>query len=271
MIEAQRELVKQEYPVETNSKGYLFPAVHGPRKKRGMPMTPRGVNRAFQELAQKYAIVGEDGKVFRIHTHAFRHTKAVELLNNGMSLVMVQQWMAHASPEMTLIYAKILDGTMHKQWEQTVKQGAVCMGPEGGKPQRVEGRKVLEVLNSNALDVERVREHRIAVKLPIGNCCKTPKIVCRFVELPCFNCPAYVLTPDDLPALEAYAEQVRQRVELGRQAGHTHWIEANQGLLEQKVLPSIELLRKGETIAKEDKYVREYTPEEWAERQGESA
>ena len=271
VIEAQRELVKQEYPVETNSKGYLFPAVHGPRKKRGMPMTPRGVNRAFQELAQKYAIVGEDGKVFRIHTHAFRHTKAVELLNNGMSLVMVQQWMAHASPEMTLIYAKILDGTMHKQWEQTVKQGAVCMGPEGGKPQRVEGRKVLEVLNSNALDVERVREHRIAVKLPIGNCCKTPKIVCRFVELPCFNCPAYVLTPDDLPALEAYAEQVRQRVELGRQAGHTHWIEANQGLLEQKVLPSIELLRKGETIAKEDKYVREYTPEEWAERQGESA
>ena len=113
-------------------------------------MTPAGVNQAFQRLAQQYAIVGEDGRVFHIHTHAFRHTKAVELLNNGMSLVMVQQWMAHASPEMTLIYAKILDDTMHKQWEQTVKQGAVCMGPEGGKPQRVEGRKVLDVLSSNA-------------------------------------------------------------------------------------------------------------------------
>jgi integrase len=271
VIEAQREWVKQAYPTQTNPKGYLFPSLYGRTKRQGRPMTIRGVNNAFQKLAQQYAIVEENGNVFHIHTHAFRHTKAVELLNNGMSLIMVQQWMAHASPEMTLIYAKILDDTMHTQWEQTVKQGAVCMGPEGGKPQRVEGRKVLDVLSSNALDVERVREHRIAVKLPIGNCCKTPKIVCRFVELPCFNCPAYVLTPDDLPALEAYAEQVLQRVEIGKKAGQTHWVEANQNLLEQKVLPSIELLRQGETIAKEDKYVREYTPEEWAARQKESA
>lgn len=270
VIEAQRAWVKQEYPLE-NPKGYLFPALYGARRKQGKPPTTRGINIAFQRLARQYEIKGEDGNIFWFHTHAFRHTKAVELLNNGMSLIMVQQWMAHVSPEMTLIYAKILDDTMHKQWEQTVKQGAVCMGPEGGKPQRVEGRKVLDVLNSNALDVERVREHRIAVKLPIGNCCKTPKIICRFVELPCFNCPAYVLTPDDLPALEAYAEQIRQRIEIGKKAGHIHWVEANQKLLEEKALPSIELLRQGETITKEDKYVREYTPEEWAERQGESA
>jgi integrase len=270
VIEAQRAWVKQEYPLE-NPKGYLFPALYGARRKQGKPPTTRGINKAFQRLARQHEIKGEDGNIFWFHTHAFRHTKAVELLNNGMSLIMVQQWMAHVSPEMTLIYAKILDDTMHKQWEQTVKQGAVCMGPEGGKPQRVEGRKVLDVLNSNALDVERVREHRIAVKLPIGNCCKTPKIICRFVELPCFNCPAYVLTPDDLPALEAYAEQIRQRIEIGKKAGHIHWVEANQKLLEEKALPSIELLRQGETIAKEDKYVREYTPEEWAERQGESA
>jgi integrase len=267
VIMAQQASMRQESSVEVNPKGYLFLAPSGPRRKQGKPMTSAAINEAFQRLACQYEIKGENGKLFHFHTHAFRHSKAVELLNNGMSLVMVQQWMAHASPEMTLIYAKILDDTMHKQWEQTMKQGAVYMGPEGGKPQRVEGRKVLEVLSSNALDVERVREHRIAVKLPIGNCCKTPKIICRFVELPCFNCPAYVLTPDDLPALEAYAEQVRQRIDIGKKAGQAHWVEANQGLLEQKVLPSIALLQQGQTVAKEDKYVREYTPEEWAERQ----
>src|SRR5437588_11236254 len=113
---------------------------------------------------------------------------------------------------------KMLHDTMQKQAEQTVKQDTVWMGPLDEKPNRDEGRKVLTVLSSNALDVVRVREHRLAVKLPIGNCCKTPKIICRFVELPCFNCPAYVLTPDDLPALEAYAEQIRQRVEIGKKA-----------------------------------------------------
>lgn len=267
VVETLRAWVKEHYPSRINPKGYLFPASYCTRKQQGKPLTPRGVNIALNRLASKYAIRAEDGSVFHFHTHAFRHTKAVELINNGMSLVMVQQWMAHASPEMTLIYAKILDETMRKQWEETVKQGAVWMGPEGGTPQMVEGKRVLTVLNNNALDVERVREHRLAVKLPIGNCCKTSKIICRFVELPCFQCPAYVLTPEDLPALESYAEQVSQRIEIGRQAGQKHWVEANQGLLEQKVLPSIELLRQGQTIAKEDKYVREYTPEEWAKRQ----
>ena len=267
VVMTQQAWVRQKFSAEMNPKGYLFPSVYQSGKRPWVPMTSRSVNDAFQRLAQQHAIKSEDGRIFHLHSHAFRHSKAVELLNNGMSLVMVQQWMAHASPEMTLIYAKILDDTMHEQWQQTVRQGAVCMGPQGGKPQRVEGKKVLGVLNSNALDVERVREHRIAVKLPIGNCCKTPKIICRFVELPCFNCPAYVLTPDDLPALEAYAEQVRQRIDIGKKAGQAHWVEANKGLLEQKVLPSIELLRQGQTVAKEDKYVREYTPEEWAARQ----
>jgi len=244
VIKAQRALVEQEYPLE-NPKGYLFPALYGTRRKQGKPPTTCGINKAFQRLARQYEIRGEDGNIFWFHTHAFRHTKAVELLNNGMSLVMVQQWMAHASPEMTLIYAKILDDTMHKQWELTVQQGAVCMGPEGGKPQRVEGRKVLDVLSSNALDVERVREHRIAVKLPIGNCCKTPKIICRFVELPCFNCPAYVLTPDDLPALEAYAEQIRQRVEIGKKAGQTRLCRGQPELTHTESLAQYRTLATG--------------------------
>src|SRR5215471_9818675 len=150
-------------------------------------MTPRGVNRAFQELAQKYAIVGADGKVFHIHTHAFRHTKAVELLNNGMSLVMVQQWMAHASPEMTLIYAKILDETMRTQWEKTVQQGIVQFND--GRPEFVPGKKLLPMADENGFDPQRVREHRQNVKMALGSCLKTAKITCKFVELPCFHCP----------------------------------------------------------------------------------
>ena len=47
-----------------------------------------------------------------------------------------------------------------------------------------------------------------------------------------------------------------------------HWVEANQQLLEQKVLPSIELLQQGQTVAKTDKYEREYTNEEWEQLWG---
>jgi len=178
---------------------------------------------------------------------------------------MVQQWMAHASPEMTLIYAKILDETMRTAWEKTVQRGIVQFND--GKPAFVQGSKLLPMAGANAFDPERVREHRQNIKMALGNCLKTNKIVCKFVELPCFHCPAYVLTPDDLPALEAYEQQILERIEIGKQAGNAHWTEVNQKNLDERVRPAIALLKQGHIVAKTDKYEREYTPEEWEQRQ----
>ena len=87
------------------------------------------------------------------------------------------------------------------------------------------------------------------------------------MELPCFHCPAYVLTPDDLLALEAYEQQILERIEIGKQAGNAHWTEANQKNLDERVSPAIALLKQGHIVAKTDKYEREYTPEEWERRQ----
>ena len=225
------------------------------------------MNRALNYIAVKYQIKDEQGRLFHFKSHAFRHTKAVELLNNGMSLVLVQQWMAHASPEMTLIYAKILDETMRKAWEKTVHQGIVQF--TDGKPEFVPGKKLLPMAGSNTFDPERVREHRQNVKMALGSCLKTAKIVCKFVELPCFHCPAYVLTPDDLPALEAYEQQILERIAIGKQAGNMHWIEVNQRNLDERVRPAIAMLKEGQIVAKSEKYEREYTPAEWTRLQAE--
>ncbi len=262
--------VKQHYTPEENPKGWLFPASktrgqgNSKRLKQGEPLAARGVNEALNYIGVKYQIKDEQGNIFRFKSHAFRHTKAVELLNSGMSLIMVQQWLAHASPEMTLIYAKILDETMRTQWQKTVQQGIIQFND--GKPEFIPGKKVLPMAGSNTFDPERVREHRQNVKMALGSCLKTAKIVCKFVELPCFHCPAYVLTPDDLPALEAYEQQIFERIEVGKQAGNVHWIEVNQKNLDERVRPAIALLKEGQLIAKTDKCEREYTDEEWKQR-----
>ncbi len=219
---------------------------------------------ALDRLAKRCQIRNEQGEIFHFKLHAFRHTKAVELINNGMSLVLVQQWMAHASPEMTLIYARILDETMRTQWEKTVQQGIVQFND--GKPEFVPGKKLLPMAGENAFNPERVRSHRQNVKMALGSCLKTAKIVCKFVELPCFHCPAYVLTPDDLPALQAYEQQILERIEIGKQAGNIHWIEVNQKNLDERVRPAIALLKQGHIVAKTDKQEREYTDEEWEQR-----
>jgi hypothetical protein len=271
VIKAQITWVKQHYMPEENPRGWLFPAskTYGHSKskrfKNGDPLGAQGVNQTLNYIAVKYQIKDEQGQLFHFKSHAFRHTKAVELLNNGMSLVLVQQWMAHASPEMTLIYAKILDETMRKAWEKAVHQGVVQF--TDGKPEFVPGKKLLPMAGSNSFDPERVREHRQNVKMALGSCLKTAKIVCKFVELPCFHCPAYVLTPDDLLALEAYEQHILERIEIGKQAGNAHWTEVNQKNLDERVRPAIALLKQGQIVAKTDKYEREYTDEEWEQRQ----
>lgn len=271
VIQAQIVWVKQHYSAQENPHGWLFPASkilqqgRSPRFLAGDPLSANGIRDRLSHLARKYQIQDEQGSLFHFRLHAFRHTKAVELINNGMSLVLVQQWMAHASPEMTLIYAKILDDTMRTAWEKTVQQGIVQFND--GKPEFVPGKKLLPMASTNAFDPERVREHRQNVKMALGSCLKTAKMVCKFVELPCFHCPAYVLTPDDLPALEAYAQQILARIEIGKQAGNAHWIDVNQKNLDERVRPAIALLRQGHIVAKTDKQEREYADDEWEQRQ----
>lgn len=219
---------------------------------------------ALNRFAQRCQIQNEQGEIFHFKLHAFRHTKAIELINNGMSLVLVQQWMAHASPEMTLIYAKILDETMRKAWEKTVELGSVQFND--GKPEYVPGKHLVPMGGANACDPERVRSHRHNVKMALGSCLKTAKIVCKFVELPCFPCPADVLTPDDLAALEAYEQQILERIVVGKQAGNVHWLEVNQTNLDERVRPAIALLTQGHIVAKTEKQEREDTDEEWERR-----
>lgn len=269
VIQAQIAWVKQYYTSQENPHGWLFPASKRMRKSHrffhGDSLADGGIRDRLNHLAVTHGICDEQGNLFHFRLHAFRHTKAVELINNGMSLVLVQQWMAHASPEMTLIYAKILDDTMRTAWEKTVQRGIVQFND--GKPAFVQGSKLLPMAGANAFDPERVREHRQNIKMALGNCLKTDKIVCKFVELPCFHCPAYVLTPDDLLALEAYEQQILERIEIGKQAGNAHWTEVNQKNLDERVRPAIALLKQGHIVAKTDKYEREYTPEEWEQRQ----
>jgi hypothetical protein len=108
---------------------------------------------------------------------------------------------------------------------------------------------------------------RANTKLPVGNCVKSPKLICKFTELPCFHCPAYVLTPEDLPALEIYEQQLLERVEIGLQANNAYWIEINQKNLEERVRPAMALLKQGQVVAKNATHEREYTPEEWEQHQ----
>ena len=103
---------KEQSNHDNNPEGFIFIRYRGTRK--GQPFSQHWVRAKLNELAIKKNITDENGNVFYFKTHQFRHTYAVKMLNGGADILTVQELLAHASPEMTLRYAKLLDDTKEK-------------------------------------------------------------------------------------------------------------------------------------------------------------
>ena len=219
------------------------------------------IREGLAKLTANGNIRDEMGNLFYFKTHAFRHTKAVELINNGMSLLHVQQWLAHLTPEMTLIYAKILDSTMRKEWEQAFAKGAARINMQG-QPKAM---STEQLRTEQEIEWEHIRHNLDAVRLPNGYCFKPKKAHCPPQETPCYTCHHFCTTPDFLPQFEHEERDLRELIALGEKAGSEIWVERNTQKL-QRVLPVIQVLKQGNLHHLAGKTVREYTAEERAKR-----
>jgi len=262
VVQAQRELTARRFSEQDNPQRYLFPATNHAdtalsRHRAGRPMSDRALRKALTYFMHVHQICDENGEIFALKTHAFRHTKAIELLNNGLPLIYVQHWMAHASPEMTLVYARILDETMQRKWEEAVAQGVVQIKHDG-TPTKVQPE---ELLHGDELELAYVRANLDAIRLPNGDCFNNKAMVCQAATTPCYTCRAFVTTPTFLPQLEQEIHDLETQVELGEAAGRSHWIEANRRKL-IKLTPIADLLRTGQIHQPMEKHKREYSAEE---------
>ena len=267
-VQAQRELTTRRFSDQDNPQRYLFPATNHAdtalsRQRAGRPICDRSLRKALKYFMHTHQIRDENGEIFALKTHAFRHTKAIELLNNGLPLIYVQQWMAHASPEMTLVYARILDQTMQRKWEEAVAQGVVQIKNDG-TPTKAQPE---ELLQGDELELAYVRANLDAIRLPNGYCFKPKAMDCPAATTPCYTCRAFVTTPAFLPQLEQEICDLETQVELGEAAGRSHWVEANRRKL-IKLTPITELLRTGQTHQPMDKHKREDAPLESKEHTG---
>ena len=85
---------------------WLFPAP--PRREQAgrdhravRPMHPTTLQRAFSQA------VAASGVGKRAHIHTLRHSYATHLLEAGVSVLLIQQYLGHSSPSTTAIYAHV--------------------------------------------------------------------------------------------------------------------------------------------------------------------
>ena len=255
IMQALVEDVKEKSTPDNNPQKYVFVRLDG--KRKGLPPQSNLLRRALLRLAKKYNIVDDQGNMFRFKNHAFRHTKGIELINNGMNIVHVQKWMAHASPEMTLRYAKILDRTMRKSWEEAMKNGAFRLD-NTGKPVKVD---ISSIENEDVIEWEYIRHNLDAVRMPLGYCLKPKKIDCKHQLNPCLSCRNLCTTPDFIPQYELEIREVKILIERGKTQNQTLWVEKNQYLLE-RYEAILGVLKNGKAHHQAGKKGREYVGEE---------
>ena len=255
VVQAVIEEVKEKSTSDNNPNKLLFVRFGGKRKGH----CPKGdsIQNALNRLAKQQSIVDDQGNVFHFGNHAFRHTKGVELINNGMSLLHVQKWMAHVSPEMTLRYARILDTTMQTSWETATKQGIFRIN-ESGKPAKID---LTDIENEDLIEWEYIRSNLDAVRMPLGYCMKPNKQECHTQLIPCLTCRNLCTTPDFIPQYELEIQETKAMVERGKDQGRSSWMEKNQTLLE-RYESILVVLKEGKTHHRASKKGREYVGEE---------
>lgn len=221
---------------DNNPEKFIFVRYTGTRK--GKPYSQGWVRDKLNELAVKKNITNEMGNVFHFGTHQFRHTYAVKMLNGGADILVVQDLLAHASPEMTLRYARLVDDTKRKEFEKVVKQGVFTFDLNGEIQQVAENEDIPE----DILDMMWKDEKLNALDNPYGTCrarvngncplAAEPPCLTANDGKPCFDL-AVGMDSFDVKKYELLIESVTKNIQVAKEYGREEMVKANEKNLER--------------------------------------
>ncbi|MCA1202185.1 tyrosine-type recombinase/integrase [Priestia flexa] len=221
---------------DNNPDKYIFVRYRGSRK--GKPYSQRWVAEKINDLITKMNITDEMGNIFHFKNHQFRHTYAVKLLNGGADILTVQELLAHASPEMTMRYARLLEDTKRKEFEKVVKQGVFSFDLNGEIHQISETEDIPE----DILDMMWRDEKLNALDNPYGSCrarvngncplAAEPPCLTANDGKPCFDL-AVGMSSFDIKKYELLIETTTKWIEASKEYGREDMVKANEKNLER--------------------------------------
>lgn len=146
------------------------------------------VGHVIRQLGRKLGLID-------LTPHRFRHTFAVALLNYGIRESALQKLMGHATLNMTLEYARILDQTVEKAFNTAV-----------GKMQTGPLRWVPDFFAPDDYPLFAAEDAVNWIRLPHGYCRRHPKFHCES-DVKCLLCDRFCASPADLPRLQEMQQQ----------------------------------------------------------------
>lgn len=236
---------------DNNPEGFIFIRYNGTRK--GKPFDQKLISTELNILSKRKNITDENGNVFHFKTHQFRHTYGVKMLNGGADILTVQELLAHASPEMTMRYAKLLDDTKRKAFESIISQGVFSFNLNG----EVQEIKPGEDIPTDILDA-LWQDHKLnAMDNPYGTCHARLNGNCPHIEAPlCLTCGdnktpckdlAVGFSELDQQKYELHIKTTTKAIEVAKQRGREDIAEKNEKNL-QRYQNILNTLQEGNII-----------------------
>jgi len=235
IIEEQRRWLREHLasvnPASPPEPRYLFVAWQANRLGR-QPYSAHTLRDRLHALASELQIRDQHGRLVDFQrTHRMRHTRATELLNGGVPIHVVQRYLGHLSPEMTMRYADTLPKTHEREFLRFKKLGR-------------DGRE-LSLDPADVYEMVQLSRHTDRI-LPNGVCLLPPIKRCERGNA-CLTCDHFATDARHLPELETQLQETEALIER-RRAQHLQrtgremadgnvWLE--QRLAEDRSLVSI--------------------------------
>ncbi|NJN13835.1 MAG: tyrosine-type recombinase/integrase [Richelia sp. RM1_1_1] len=240
VIQEQQTYIKKIFG---DSFIYLFCGRARPTTGRNEEFTPEPKlmkSRSFigylKRLAEKFEIKDNSGNIWNFQSHQFRHTVGTRMINAGVPQYIIQRYLGHESPKMTMVYAHIHDHTLRKEIEKYHESRVVNFQGEASELDET-------ILSSNN-DLEWFKKNVQARALEHGYCAR-PKVLgnCDISGFDgCYNCPHWRTNKNFLPVLKDTLERTNNVLQKAKNCGWKLQVNKNTPIKDnlEKVIKSLE-------------------------------
>ena len=184
------------------------------------PMNSSSFSIYINRLAEEENITDSSGKIWRFQSHQFRHTVGTRMINNNVPQHIVQKYLGHESPTMTMRYAHIHDQTLKKEIAKYHDTRVVNIAGE-----------VVESLTpelDNDLDLHLLKKKVLPQALPNGSCGRPIALgECPHANA-CLTCGDFRTTIEFLDQHKTQLEETKKIIKNAEEKGWERHAEMNR-------------------------------------------
>jgi hypothetical protein len=174
-------------------------------------------DKPLHDICVKLGLVAADGRT-TVSAHRFRHTIGTQLAEGGARIQTIMAVLGHRSANMAVIYARISDPEVRRQYENALASGHRIAGPAA------------DALLSGKLEDQAVhwlQTNFLKTQLELGHCLRLP------AEGPCecdlaLNCPKFLTTSEYAPRLRARLDTEQVLIADARTRGWDREVERHE-------------------------------------------